>query len=74
MRYASAGLFEAFARLSFDGKKRRVRVDVKSLDIKITHASEVIEMGEAPGQAIRKKKNSSIVLTVNSVATGSSDA
>ena len=56
------------------GRKRRVRVDVKSLDIKVTHASEVIEMGEAPGQAIRKKKNSSIVLTVNSVATGSSDA
>ena len=56
------------------GRKRRVHVDVKSLDIKITHASEVIEMGEAPGQAIRKKKNSSIVLTVNSVATGSSDA
>ena len=44
------------------GRKRRVRVDVKSLDIKITHASEIIEMGEAPGQAIRKKKNSSIVL------------
>ena len=56
------------------GRKRRVRVDVKSLDIKITHASEIIEMGEAPGHAIRKKKNSSIVLTVNSVATGSSDA
>lgn len=55
-------------------RKRRVRVDVKSLDIKVTHASEIIEMGEAPGQAIRKKKNSSIVLTVNSVATGSSDA
>ena len=54
--------------------KRRIKVDVKSLDIKITHASEIIEMGEAPGQAIRKKKNSSIVLTVNSVATGSSDA
>ena len=31
-------------------------------------------MGEAPGQAIRKKKNSSIVLSVNSVVTGSSDA
>ena len=56
------------------GRKRRVKIDVKSLDIKITHASEIIEMGEAPGQAIRKKKNSSIVLTVNSVATGSSDA
>ena len=56
------------------GRQRRVKVDIDSLDIKITHASEVIEMGEAPGQAIRKKKNSSIVLTVNSVATGSSDA
>lgn len=54
--------------------KKRVRIDVKSLDIKITHASEIIEMGEAPGQAIRKKKNSSIVLTVNSVASGSSEA
>ena len=56
------------------GKNKHIRVDVKSLDIKITHASEIIEMGEAPGQAIRKKKNSSIVLTVNSVATGSSEA
>ncbi len=56
------------------GKKRRVRIDIKSLDIKITHASEVIEMGEAPGQAIRKKKKSSIVLAVSSVAAGSSDA
>lgn len=56
------------------GRRRRVRIDVKALDIKITHASEIIEMGEAPGQAIRKKKNSSIVLTVNSVASGSSDA
>ena len=35
------------------GRKRRVRVDVKSLDIKITHASEIIEMGEAPGQALQ---------------------
>ena len=56
------------------GRKRRVRVDVKKLDIKITHASEIIEMGEAPGQAIRKKKKSSIVLAVDAVAKGSSDA
>ena len=34
------------------GRKRRVRVDVKSLDIKVTHASEIIEMGEAPGQEL----------------------
>ena len=55
-------------------RQKRIKIDPSKLDIKITHANEIIEMGEAPGQAIRKKKNSSIVLTVNSVATGSSDA
>ncbi len=55
-------------------KTKRVKIDVDKLDIKITHASEVIEMGEAPAQAIRKKKKSSIVLTVDAVASGSSDA
>lgn len=55
-------------------KPQRIRIDLKKLDIKITPATEVIEMGEAPGQAIRKKKKSSIVLAVDSVATGSSDA
>lgn len=53
---------------------KKIKVNTKKLDIKKTHASEVIEMGEAPGQAIRKKKNSSIVLSVNAVVTGSSDA
>ena len=53
---------------------RKIKVNTKALDIKKTHASEVIEMGEAPGQAIRKKKNSSIVLAVKSVVEGSSDA
>ena len=55
-------------------KNKRIKVDVDKLDIKISHASEVIEMGEAPAQAIRKKKKSSIVMTVDAVATGSSDA
>jgi len=55
------------------GRKRKINVDVSSLDIKITHASEVIEMGEHPAQAIRKKKDSSIVKTVAAVANGSSD-
>ena len=54
--------------------KYRIKIDTSKLDIKITHASEVIEMGEAPGQAIRKKKKSSIVLAVDAVAQGSSDA
>ncbi len=53
---------------------QRLKVDFSKLDIKKTQAAEVIEMGEAPGQAIRKKKNSSIVLSVNAVVTGSSDA
>ena len=35
---------------------QNIRVDLSKLDIKITHAEEIIEMGEAPGQAIRKKK------------------
>lgn len=53
---------------------QKIKIDLSKLDIKITHAQEIIEMGEAPGQAIRKKRNSSIVLAVNAVATGSSDA
>ena len=56
------------------GAKKRINVDISKLDIKITHADEVIEMGEHPGQAIRKKKKSSIVLSVKAVADGSSDA
>lgn len=55
-------------------KPKKIKVNTKKLDIKLTNATEVIEMGEAPGQAIRKKKNSSIVLSVNAVVTGSSDA
>lgn len=56
------------------GRLRRFKIDYTKLDIKITPASEVIEMGEAVGQAIRKKKDSSIVKSVEAVATGSSDA
>ena len=56
------------------GRNHRIKIDYKELDIKITPATEVIEMGEAVGQAIRKKKDSSIVKSVEAVATGSSDA
>ena len=37
---------------------KKIKVDLSKLDIKITQADEVIEMGEAPGTAIRKKKKS----------------
>lgn len=50
------------------------KYDIKGLDIKIKHASEVIEMGESPGVAIRKKKDASIVKTVEAVAQGEADA
>jgi len=55
-------------------RETKIKIDLSKLDIKVTPATEVIEMGEAPGQAIRKKKKSSIVLAVDAVATGSSDA
>lgn len=53
---------------------KKIKVDLSKLDIKLTQADETIEMGEAPGTALRKKKNSSIVLAVDAVAKGSSDA
>ena len=53
---------------------KKIKVDLSKLDIKLTQADEIIEMGEAPGVAIRKKRNSSIVLAVDAVAKGSSDA
>lgn len=63
-----------FRTNNINSPKKRIRVDVDKMDIKITPASEVIEMGEAPGAAIRKKKDASIVVAVKSVATGSSQA
>lgn len=71
-RIARLGITSKVRSGLFRGK--RIKVDLSKLDITITHASEVIEMGEAPGQAIRKKKKSSIVLAVEAVASGSSDA
>ena len=54
--------------------EKKIKVDLSKLDIKLTQADEIIEMGEAVGVAIRKKKNASIILAVDSVAKGSSDA
>lgn len=42
--------------------------------IKIVHASEVIETGEPPVLAIRRKKDSSIVVGLNLVKKGEADA
>lgn len=42
--------------------------------IEIVHASEVIETGEPPVEAIRKKKDSSLVVAMNMVKEGEADA
>ncbi|GAY72943.1 phosphate:acyl-ACP acyltransferase PlsX [Lentilactobacillus kosonis] len=39
-------------------------------NIEITQADEIIEMGEEPVKAIRKKKQSSLVLAAQSVSDG----
>ena len=56
------------------GHKRRIKIDVDKIDYVITHATEVIGMGEAVGQSIRKKKDSSIVASVRAVAEGRCEA
>lgn len=50
------------------------RYDCGDLPISVHHAAEVIEMGEAPAVALRKKKNSSIVVGTKLVKDGFGDA
>lgn len=47
-------------------------VSVRQLPIEIVEATEIVEMGESPATAIRKKKNASIVVTAKCVAKGES--
>ena len=42
--------------------------------IEVVHASEVIETAESPVMAIRRKKDSSIVVAMNLVKKGEADA
>ena len=48
--------------------------DWKKLPLIIKHSAEVIEMGEHPADAVRNKKNSSIVVATNMVKDGEVDA
>lgn len=61
------------------GDERKIRHELSSLDtdkaaISIIHAAEVIEMGEHPAGAVRKKKDSSIVVGTRLVKEGAGDA
>ncbi|MEN6413479.1 MAG: phosphate acyltransferase PlsX [Veillonellales bacterium] len=48
--------------------------EAKNSKISIHHASEVIEMHEHPGAAVRKKKDASVVVATKLVKEGSCDA
>ncbi|MEE8503776.1 MAG: phosphate acyltransferase PlsX [candidate division NC10 bacterium] len=50
------------------------RFETQGLEIRIRHASEVVEMHESPSTALRKKKDSSIRVAVNMVREGEADA
>ena len=58
-----------------DEKKFGGELDAaKNLPITIRHAAEIIAMGEHPADAVRNKKNSSIVVATNMVNDGECDA
>jgi phosphate acyltransferase len=57
------------------GDEPRVRAEVKRLggsdsEVQIQHASEVVEMGESPAQALRRKKDSSMRICFDLVKSG----
>ncbi|NLT20852.1 MAG: phosphate acyltransferase PlsX [Syntrophomonadaceae bacterium] len=45
-----------------------------STRVEIAHASQVVEMNESPAQAMRKKKDASIIVATNLVKAGQADA
>ena len=60
------------------GDEEKIRSIIKKesnlQQITIHHASEVVEMGEHPADAVRNKKNSSIVIATELVKSGECDA
>ena len=66
-------------RVFLTGRRDAIEAELKKYDypkerIEIAEASEIIEMGEPPVMAIRKKRDSSIVVALNLVKDGKCDA
>ncbi len=66
-------------RVHLVGRRDAIEAELKKHDypeksIEIVEASEIIEMGEPPVMAIRKKRDSSIVVALNLVKDGKCDA
>lgn len=63
----------------FVGQEEVIKKELQSFDynpdrISIVHASQVVEMDEAPAVALRKKKDSSIVIATKLVKEGKAEA
>ncbi|MDA8121012.1 MAG: phosphate acyltransferase PlsX [Deltaproteobacteria bacterium] len=61
------------------GREELLRDELRTMNVRegtvdVAHASEVVEMCDVPGVAIRKKKNSSIRVGLNMVAEGSASS
>lgn len=61
------------------GREELIRDELRTMNVRegtvdVAHASEVVEMSDVPGVAIRKKKNSSIRVGLNMVAEGSASS
>jgi phosphate acyltransferase len=54
--------------------KEKLAAHPKHGDIKIVHASQVITMNDSPGDAVRHKKDSSLLVAMRLVKTGDADA
>lgn len=57
------------------GDEAKIKAVLKDTTrVTIHHTDDMIEMGEEPVRAIRRKKNSSMVLAANAVKNGEADA
>jgi glycerol-3-phosphate acyltransferase PlsX len=79
VRGAVQALRENGFSLLLVGQEPRIREELSAAgwsgsDIEIVHASEVVEMRDSPGSALRKKKDSSIRVGLSLVAEGKADA
>ncbi len=75
----AARLYPDINKLFLVGNEQAIRRELDASgsipgSIEVVHASEVIDMGEAPAAAIRRKKDSSIGRSVDLVKAGEADA
>jgi glycerol-3-phosphate acyltransferase PlsX len=75
----AAGKIDAVSKVILVGDESAIRAELAkcasvSPKVEVFHASQIVGMGEAPAQAVRKKKDSSINRAVDLVKDGKADA